>query len=473
MKCHDLRHTSQSPYSTADTCAEKWRFKCDSTDGSPVICDDGTIYFGDFDDYLYSLYPNGTMKWKYKTGGWIWSAPAIGEDGNIYIGSYDCKLHAIYPNGTLKWKFGAGGGITSSPAISADGTIYFGTMRDYDKGDIIAVNPNGTEKWRYTTGYYIASDPAIGDDGTIYIGSGDTYLYAMNPDGTLKWRFKTGDIIKAHPSIAEDGTIYIASFDHYLYALYPNGTLKWKRDSGYSGCSSVAIGEDGTLYFGSLYAAYPNNGTTKWNIDIPNIDHSSFALSADDTIYAGADKYIIAIDLNNGVEKCRKKIANDRVQSSPSICEDGTVYIGSSSYDNGYPYGYLHAFGTVEDNEPPTPPVITGPTSGNVGDSYTYSFVSNDPENYPLKYYVEWGDNTSTGWTWEYDSDEEVEISHKWVEEGTYTIRAKAMDISDYESEWGYLEVTMPVNYQSSQQDSQQSVNPIFLQVLQRLLNIR
>ena len=47
MKSHDTHHTSQSPYSTAGSpdLEEKWRFFCGKVDGSPVIGEDGTIYF--------------------------------------------------------------------------------------------------------------------------------------------------------------------------------------------------------------------------------------------------------------------------------------------------------------------------------------------------------------------------------------------------------------------------------------------
>jgi len=97
MKCHDLHHTSRSPYSTADNPGDEiWRFKTGSwVESGPIIGDDGTIYFGCFDNYLHALNPDGTEKWKYKTGGWIWSAPAISENGTIYIGSYDNGLLSL------------------------------------------------------------------------------------------------------------------------------------------------------------------------------------------------------------------------------------------------------------------------------------------------------------------------------------------------------------------------------------------
>jgi outer membrane protein assembly factor BamB len=75
---------------------------------------------------------NGTLKWKYQTGGWIiGSSPAIASNGTIYIGSNDNYLHAINPDGTLKWRYQTGGWIYSSPAIASDGTIYVGSDDGY------------------------------------------------------------------------------------------------------------------------------------------------------------------------------------------------------------------------------------------------------------------------------------------------------------------------------------------------------
>jgi len=349
MKCHDLHHTSRSLYSTASNPGiEKWRFRTnDSIEGSPVIGDDGTIYVGSFDWYLYAINPNGTLKWKYKTDMYIWSAPALAEDGTLYVGSMDDRMYAFYSNGTKKWHFNAGGSIISSPAIADDGIIYFGVMGPgFDLGRIYALYPNGTEQWHYDTDYWIVSNPAIGNDGTIYIGSGDGKLYAMNPNGTVQWTFPTGGWIKSHPSIADDGTIYFDSFDGYLYALFSNGTMKW-RTTGGSGCSSVAIGEDGMLYFSGgqgFRSIYPENGTTKWSVEV-GTSHSSPAISADGTIYLGGDG-LTAIN-PDGTIKWKNYFV--KCESSPAIAKDGTIYIGSSNQEKvGQGYillGYLHAVG--------------------------------------------------------------------------------------------------------------------------------
>jgi len=347
MYCHDVKHTSRSPYSTANNpYVEKWRFS--TVDGgwigtSPTISNDGTIYFGAGLD-LYALYPNGTLKWKNRVNEIIiGSAPAIDENGTIYIGTWTCALWAINPDGTVKWRTGGlGGSISSSPAIASDGTIYFGTMRD--NGQIIALDSNGHLKWQYSTGYMIVSSPAIGDDGTVYIGSGDHYIYALYSNGTLRWRFQTGNDIHGDPSVAPDGTIYITSYDGYLYALYQNGTQRWKIPVGWGSQSNSAIAADGTIYVGGdrLYAVYPN-GTMRWAFDLgPErwIGLCSPAISADGTIYVGT---IIGdghggelLGVNpDGIERLRKYIAEDEIENSLAIASDGTIYVAADNYASG------------------------------------------------------------------------------------------------------------------------------------------
>jgi outer membrane protein assembly factor BamB len=458
MQCHDNRHTSRSPFSTVNiTNLEKWRFRTrygygGGIDGSPIIDNKGDIYFGSLDQMVYSLYPNGTLKWKYETDMWITSTPALAEDGTLYVGSWDHYLYAFNStSGIRKWKFYAHHTIDSSPAIGNDGTIYFGTMGTGGKAfRIYAVNPNGTERWYYTTGYKITSDPAIGDDGTIYIGSGDTYLYAINSNGTLKWRIKTGDLIMGSPSIADDDTIYIASWDGYLYAIFPhNGTIKWKCKIGVGSKINPSIAADGTIYIGceKLYAIYPN-GTINWTFNPGKnslIVWSSPAISSEGTIYFGtrigdgAGGDIIAVN-PNGTEKWRKQICYEWCDSSPAIAEDGTVYIGSQCEG----HGYLHAFGPVESNSPPETPTISGKRNGTNGEWYEYTFRVIDPDNNPISWYIEWGDGKQTGWTTERASNEKCYYGHKWSEEGGYTIRVKARDVLGEESEWGILKVTMP-----------------------------
>jgi outer membrane protein assembly factor BamB len=246
---------------------KKWSAIADgSLIDSPAIGVDGTIYIGAIST-LYALTDNGksvTTKWIFDLDSFASvTSPAVSADGTIYFGSSDDNLYALNPDGTLKWKFATGGFVFSSPTIGADGTVYISSNDD----NLYALNPDGTEKWVYATGFQVQSSPAIGADGTIYFGSGDFNLYALTDGGqgtvTEKWAFGTGGSIEtSSPAISADGTIYIGSdpfLGGLLSAVNPDGTLKWVLPTnGKLDASSPTIGADGTIYVsdqsGKLYA---------------------------------------------------------------------------------------------------------------------------------------------------------------------------------------------------------------------------
>jgi len=332
MKCHDQRHSGRSPYSTSNNSgAILWKFKCDWVEGGIVADNDGTIYFGS-SWYLYALYPDGSLKRRYKTGGDVTSSPAIGSDGTVYVGSYDGYLYAVNSDGSLKWKCKIGYGSETNPPIGPDGTIYVGGSR----------------------------------------------LYAVNPvDGSLKWVFDLGPGRHIHQS-------------------------------------SPAISSDGIVYVG---------------VDINDTDGGE----------------VVAVDPDGSI--CwRCFIANNWVESSPCIGEGGVVYIGSSwmNRSTGESYGYLYAFG--HGNVPPEKPTINGPSSGKVGETYSYAFTAVDGNNDDLFYYVRWGDGSRTGWIGPYKSGETITLNHTWSRRGSFIIQAKAKDIYGLESGWSTLEVSMPLD---------------------------
>jgi len=133
---------------------------------------------------------------------------------------------------------------------------------------------------------------------------------------------------------------------------------------------------------------------------------------------------------------------------SVSIDGDYTIIGAFDDDDNGEEAGAAYIFVTSSDNLPPETPELDGLIEGTVGEEYDYTFVSTDPENQDVWYYIEWGDGETEEWIGPYSSGQEITVSHTWDEEDTYTIRAKAKDIFDAESDWGTLQVTMPISHQ-------------------------
>lgn len=92
-------------------------------------------------------------------------------------------------------------------------------------------------------------------------------------------------------------------------------------------------------------------------------------------------------------------------------------------------------------NNPPTQPNIDGQKNGKVGISYDYNFKSTDPEDTIIWYYIDWGDDSNTGWVGLYKSGQETIFNHTWNEQETYTIKAKAKDIHGAEGNWSEFEI--------------------------------
>jgi len=97
---------------------------------------------------------------------------------------------------------------------------------------------------------------------------------------------------------------------------------------------------------------------------------------------------------------------------------------------------------TIVENQPPTPPIITGPTHGRVGIKYDYTFNSTDLNCDELIYMIDWGDGTHSEIMG--SPGKETITNHTWSKKGTYTITAKARDIWGAESGWGTLQISMP-----------------------------
>jgi len=113
---------------------------------------------------------------------------------------------------------------------------------------------------------------------------------------------------------------------------------------------------------------------------------------------------------------------------------------------------------------PPSKPIISGLSLGATGEEHEYTFSSTDPyENGDVYFYIEWGDDTSSGWIGPYSSGEEITVSHTWNTNGLYILKAKAKDICDCESEWGRLPIVMPRN---------RAINTPFLNFLQNHPNL-
>ncbi len=104
--------------------------------GAGAESEDGTIYWGNLNNYLYAVNPGGKIKWRYKTGGRILINPLVDKKGNILVIPEEKRFYLLDPAGNLLYShevvsISDTGPIFTKPAIMVVAT---------EKGQIIEIN---------------------------------------------------------------------------------------------------------------------------------------------------------------------------------------------------------------------------------------------------------------------------------------------------------------------------------------------
>ncbi|KYK27470.1 hypothetical protein AYK20_02650 [Thermoplasmatales archaeon SG8-52-1] len=105
------------------------------------------------------------------------------------------------------------------------------------------------------------------------------------------------------------------------------------------------------------------------------------------------------------------------------LCENGELAMWTEDCGSDIDIYIASVFG----NQPPDSPTISGPNTGKPNTDYDFTFNSLDPDGDDVRYHIEWGDG-DIEITALAPQGTDVSVSHKWTEEGTYTITAYAED---------------------------------------------
>jgi len=199
-------------------------------------------------------------------------------------------------------------------------------------------------------------------------------------------------------------------------------------DSWSAAMKDVAFVNDNTIYCVKNPEGEKPGGIWRLNIEL-NKDSLSHTSSANG-FYPGVQCGMDYTQLLQGWEN--PDIVTIHHPYALAADENGVYITGWS--------GKVQEISYTSDNEPPTTPRITGPSSGKPGEEYTYTASSTDPEGSKLEYLFDWDDGTSSGW------QTSASASHTWNAQGKYNIRVKARDAEGADSGWGTLKVNIPRN---------------------------
>jgi outer membrane protein assembly factor BamB len=222
---------------------------------SPALDDAGNVYITT-SRRLVKVSSDGEVLWSWPSHNSlsISHSPVIGQDGKVYFACYSDSLYALTPEGTLAWARSLGAAVNSAPAVGLDGRIYVGTTHDSLYMKLLCYNSDGVRGWSFDLAAEAEfASPAIGSDSTIYIGAG-RYFYAVRPDGALRWRDSLAAMVQSCPAMADESTLYVMAGAR-LYRIGTDSIIRWRRTIGGSNYCSPAVDADGNVYVGSANGA--------------------------------------------------------------------------------------------------------------------------------------------------------------------------------------------------------------------------
>lgn len=412
-----------------------WSFKTDFIIESSPIVVDGRVIFGSSDGSLYCLdADDGTLHWEYQTTSVIVASPAVvGE--NVYVGDTSGNFLCLNSStGGVVWVRSMAEGTYSSPCYS-NGMVYFGSndekvyCLDASDGDIL---------WNYSALSEIHSSPAVAY-GSIFVGTSDGRLLCLDSDtGGFLWSYQISGSVSCSPAVA-DGKVFFDSdpccgFTSYLFCVNAfTGAEIWQynlntqfptRSSPALAAGKVFVGSgDGTIFaFGDIVFMADANG--------PYIGVVNTSVDFTGSVYGGQPGFSWHWEFGDG---------SISTQQNPShtYSSVGEYFVTLSVTDG---QGHVATDDTVVSiewpNTPPEAPVIYGPTIGAPATTYEYTFTSLDVNDDKIFYYIDWGDNTTSGWIGPFASGFSVAQNHLWSVRGQYLIKAKAKDQHGVEGNW-------------------------------------
>ena len=137
------------------------------------------------------------------------------------------KFLALNPEGTLRWRLRTGGFTESSPVIGPDGTIYFGVNQEF-----WAVTPEGNKKWARGVEELIEATPLVLADASICFEGGYHIMFNTGADTTVNWIYV--GLNHGSPSVAPSGAIYVSDSTQFkaIRSHTPLARSPWPKFRG-------------------------------------------------------------------------------------------------------------------------------------------------------------------------------------------------------------------------------------------------
>ena len=309
------------------------------------------------------------------------SSATIAQGWHHIVGTHNETQLSIYVDGVLK-----GTANTTGHGVAAGGFIGFDNASDHFDGRIDEVTI-----WNRTlSGNEISLDSSsVNEIFSMYNENYGVYMEGF----TICDASVVGMLPCNHTEVSR-----CVLLDNPTGIFIHDGNDVWINQCNITG---------GTIGI-NVNSSYPEeyNAIRLVDCDVKNITHAIYVNSS-------ANISVIRTIVNGSVTNLT---FNDCDFSSM------TIFCATSVYDVA-----------------PDVPSISGPENGDRGKTYTYSACTNDSNDDQLLYLFDWDDGNNSGWLGPYWSNDRVNASHAWSNEGGYYVKVKAKDIFNNESTWNSI----------------------------------
>jgi len=440
-------------------------------DGYIIAADTNKVRSGKNDIWLIKTDRNGEMQWNRSFGGNEHdSVRSIKQtcDGRYIItgstqsfgsGKTDIWLLKIDNNGNEQWNQTFGGigyDVGFSILELSDGCyIIVGYTESFGLGKkdmwLIKTDILGNMIWNKTYG---GCDDDIGesiqstnDGGYIIVGNtfswgsclSNVWLLKTDEEGDEQWNKTYGD------DCIEMGLSVKNTFD----GGYIISGIKCRTQYSNSDLWLIKTDSKGNHVWDKLFLGdFDDVGFSV----IQTYDNGYFIAGYTDSYGEGwSDIYLVKTDVNGNMEWYTTLGGPDAdvCFSHIKTSDKGFIIIGFTGFfelNNSYDV-WLIKISSIENASPEKPEKPIGPVSGKTGNEYDYSTSTTDPDGDLIWYKWYWNEpiNETSEWIGPFTSGQTMTTSHVWDEQGDYSIRVKAKDEHDAESEWSdALVVSMP-----------------------------
>ncbi|MCD6480856.1 MAG: hypothetical protein J7L31_01095 [Thermoplasmata archaeon] len=381
--------------------------------------------------YYISVVAPETVSWHYvnyseyqRGNAWIWNGVYNPEEWDFAFKTeyYTTEEH-------LEWMGGhyvTVAGVNSAEKKIAISDPYFDNAESGGPGRVLPPhNPHPNDATKHNDAAYV---------------SHDHYSISAHPPSGASGKFMLDD--------------YPATFD---YTVVAKALIICPKIS----VSGVKKVWDWQRHQWGLHGNYTTGETIRFRIDVENDGGYNFTslqvidMLPDGVEYAGnATPFEPVIEENQLIWEFETLGMDENVS-----IEFDTIAIERGYYINHVEMVAFHgeenaqnateASFDIKKNTAPQPPAKpSGPSTGRAGREYTYSTFTTDAENDLVYYLFDWGDGSTSGWLGPYESGEIINATHTWESAGSYSIKVKAKDIHDVESDWSEpLAITMPKSF--------------------------